>query len=101
MYAGQIIKLIRTVEGLAQGTLAKKLKVTRAYLCQIENGRKQPSLSFLKRFSQQFNVPLPLLFIGEQENNYDDDVFSELRKILAELLTARSSQLHAQTQSKL
>lgn len=97
MYAGQIIKLIRTVEGLAQGTLAERLNVTRSYLCQIENGRKQPSLSFLRNFSKQFRVPLPLLVLGEQEHNDNDDLFSELRKILSELLTARASQLHAQT----
>jgi len=89
---GHIIKLIRTADGLGQGDLAEKLNVSRTYLCQIENGRKQPSLSFLKQFSNQFSVPLPLLVVGEQIENENEEIFAELREIFAKVLASRASQ---------
>ena len=92
MNTGHIIKLIRTADGLGQGDLAKKLNVSRTYLCQIENGRKQPSLSFLKQFSCQLSVPLPLLVAGEQIQNGNDEIFAGLREIFAKVLASRASQ---------
>ena len=92
MNTGHIIKLIRTADGLGQGDLAEKLNVSRTYLCQIENGRKQPSLSFLKQFSSQFSVPLPLLVVGEQIENENEEIFAELREIFAKVLASRASQ---------
>lgn len=93
MNTGQIIRLIRTADGLAQGALAERLNVSRTYLCQIENGRKQASLSFLKNFSQQFSVPLPLLFFGEQTQVANDEIMAELREIFARVLVSRASQV--------
>ncbi len=92
MKTGHIIKLIRTADGLGQGDLAEKLNISRTYLCQIENGRKQPSLSFLKQFSCQFSIPLPLLVADEQIQNENDEIFSELREIFVKVLASRVSQ---------
>ena len=93
MFAGQVIKLIRTADGLQQGQFAQSIDVSRAYLSQIENGRKEPSLSFLKRCSKELRVPLPLLLFSEQNPNDNDNVLAELREILAGILMARASQL--------
>ncbi|MGA2172477.1 MAG: helix-turn-helix transcriptional regulator [Sedimentisphaerales bacterium] len=93
MFAGQVIKLIRTADGLQQGQFAQSLDVSRTYLSQVENGRKEPSISFLKRCSKELRVPLPLLLFSEQNPNDDDNVLAELRKILAGILMARASQL--------
>ncbi len=101
MHAGQIIKLIRTVDGLPQGTLAHKLNVTGAYLSQVENGKRQPSLSFLRQFSQKFSVPLPLLLLSDQTDEAYNEIFVQLREILARLLAARASQLQTQRQFEL
>lgn len=92
MNTGHIIKLIRTADGLGQGDLAKKLNVSRTYLCQIENGRKQPSLSFLRHFACQLSVPLPLLVVGEQMQNENDEIFAELKDIFAKVLASRAVQ---------
>jgi transcriptional regulator with XRE-family HTH domain len=90
MNTGHVIKLIRTADGLGQGDLAKKLNVSRTYLCQIENGRKQPSLSFLKQVACQFSVPLPLLVAGEQMQDGNDEIFAGLREIFAKVLASRT-----------
>ena len=101
MYTGQIIKLIRTVDGISQGELARKLHVTRTYLSQVENGKKQPSINLLKQFSEKFSVPLPLLFLGEREDEIHEDIFKELQEILARLLAARASQLKKESKLEL
>jgi transcriptional regulator with XRE-family HTH domain len=92
MNTGKIIRLIRTADGLAQGAVAERLNVSRTYLCQIENGRKQPSLSFLKNFSEQFSVPLSLLVFGEPSRSANDELLAQLREIFAKLLASRAPQ---------
>ncbi len=87
MNSGTIIKLLRTAEDTSQLTLAERLGVSRAYLSQVENNRKQPSLLFLKEVSKTFDIPLALLVTGE--NDLDSEVYNELRKILSDILTAK------------
>ncbi len=87
MNSGTIIKLLRTAEDTSQLTLAERLGVSRAYLSQVENNRKQPGLLFLKEVSKTFDVPLALLLSGE--NDLDSEVYNELRKILGDILTAK------------
>ena len=98
MYAGQIIRLVRTVEGLPQGELARRLSVTSSYLSQVENGRKQPSLSFLKQVSDEFSLPLPLLVLGDQTDKAHREIFAELQNILAKFLLARVAHIGAKGQ---
>jgi transcriptional regulator with XRE-family HTH domain len=90
--AGIIIKLLRITEGLSQTVLANKLGISRAYLSQVEKGRKQPGLNFLKEASRFFNIPIALLLLDE--NGDDPKVFGELRKILNDVLTVRIEAAH-------
>lgn len=89
MNSGKIIQLLRTAEGISQLELADKLKVSRTYLSQIENNRKQPSLSFLRDVAKVFKVPLVLLLTIEDD--FDSDLFDEMKKILSNILTAKIS----------
>jgi len=88
--AGEIIRLIRIVDGISQGELAKRLNVTNAYLSQIENGRKEPSLSLLKVFSAQTSVPLPLLVL-DSGSPVENEIMGDLRKILQNFLAVRTT----------
>ena len=93
MHTGQIIKLIRTIDGIGQGQLATKLCVSRSYLCQVEKGRKNPGLELLKNFSRVFDVPLPLLLLPDEESSESNEILLELRKLLTELIAARTAQM--------
>jgi transcriptional regulator with XRE-family HTH domain len=93
MNAGQIIRLVRTIERLPQGELARRLSVTSSYLSQIENGKKQPSLSLLKQISEEFSFPLPLLVLGDKSDKTHKEIFAELQNILSKLLLARAEQV--------
>ena len=58
MNIGTTLKLLRVASDLRQTSLARDLNVTANYLSLIENGKKEPSLTFLKKFSQRFDLPL-------------------------------------------
>ena len=87
MNSGTIIKLLRTAEGISQVCLSERIGVSRAYLSQIENNRKQPGLSFFKEVSKTFSIPLVLLLADEEYSN--SEIYDELKKILGDILAAK------------
>jgi XRE family transcriptional regulator of biofilm formation len=57
-----IITKLRERQGLTQRDLAKRAKVTAAYVAMIETGvRKSPSLAVLKRLAKALGVPVTAL----------------------------------------
>lgn len=57
-----MITKLREGQGLTQRDLAKKAKVTAAYVAMIETGvRKNPSLAILKRLAKALGVPVTAL----------------------------------------
>lgn len=55
---GQTLKLCRVRATLTQCALAPALGVTANYLSLVENGHREPSLRFLKKFATQLQIPL-------------------------------------------
>lgn len=70
--AKEKIRQIRMSKGLSQGQLAHLLGYTPSTLSRIEQGALKPSLKFLQKFSQVFNVSLSYL-IDPQEPIYLDE----------------------------
>jgi len=59
---GTVLKMLREEHGLTQDTVAKRAKVTKPYLSQLETGkRKNPSLPVLKRLARALGVPVTAL----------------------------------------
>jgi len=57
-----IITKLRERQGLTQRDLAKRAKVTAAYVAMIETGvRKSPSLAVLERLAKALGVPVTAL----------------------------------------
>jgi XRE family transcriptional regulator of biofilm formation len=57
-----VITKLREGQRLTQRELAKKAKVTAAYVAMIETGvRKNPSLAILKRLAKALGVPVTAL----------------------------------------
>jgi transcriptional regulator with XRE-family HTH domain len=50
------LKQIRKGKGLSQRTLADKAKMSYTYLCNLEQGKADPSLSTLKRLAKALGV---------------------------------------------
>ncbi len=87
---GKALKLLRTAKGMKQSDLAKKIDVQTNYISMIENGHREPSLSFLEAAASALNAPIDFLFVfardsseipKESAGNYD-----RLQQILLQLI---------------
>ncbi len=86
MGIGKAIKLIRTASGLKQKEVAKKLGVTSNYLSLIESGRREPSVSLLKRLATVLHVPIAVFFLWERETvRQPTKELGQARDLLAQL----------------
>jgi len=82
---GQTLKMLRVAANLKQGVLAKDLNITPNYLSLIENGKKEPSLTFLKNFSKRMGVSLGyLLWLALEDGNLPEEM--ELKHKMDNLL---------------
>lgn len=55
---GENIKKIRLAKGMTQGDLCRKLEVDRAYMSNIESGKKNPTLSTIERVAKALGVSI-------------------------------------------
>lgn len=56
------LKMLRITKGLSQSELAKKAKVDRSYISQIETGKVSPSLAVLERIAKALGCNLKDFF---------------------------------------
>ncbi len=86
MKLGLALKVIRTASGMKQKDIAAKLHVTPNYISLLESGRREPSISFLKRLAKLLKVPTGLLLLwDEAEGEHFTKDFDEVRNLLIEL----------------
>ncbi len=68
MYS-RALKTLRQYHRLNQAELAEQMGISRSYLNEIENKRKEPSLEMLTKYADRFDVPLSsILLFAEQAN---------------------------------
>ena len=58
MNVGKRIRELRNKGGMTQKELAEKADISTSYLCDIEVGRKNPSLRTLERISKAFGITM-------------------------------------------
>lgn len=62
----EALRLIRVYHDLSQSELSMQLGVSNSHLSEIEAGKKQPTLDFLAKYSERFEIPTSsLLFFAE------------------------------------
>lgn len=54
---GENIKKIRLAKGMTQGDLCRKLDLDRSYMSNVENGKKNPTLSTIEKVAKALEVP--------------------------------------------
>jgi len=59
---GDNLKRIRTERGISQSDIAKSLGVSRGFVSNIENGKRNPTLATISRLAKAINVPTEELF---------------------------------------
>ena len=89
MSIGKNIKLFRINAGLRQKKLAEELGIKVQYLSTLENEKKEPSLSLLKRISVVLNVPVSMFFWENIENAEENTHIEKLKQLLFELTSIR------------
>lgn len=85
MNIGKAIKLCRSRKGMTQGILAKKAQISVPYLSQLEQGKRDPTLSALERIANSLEVPLNILFFLGAERDEIDGMKPELAEKLSHL----------------
>lgn len=64
---GELMRLIRVFNDLTLSELAEILGISVSYLSEIENSKKQPTLDFVKQFSNHFKIrPSTIMFFIEE-----------------------------------
>ncbi|MBI4589737.1 MAG: helix-turn-helix transcriptional regulator [Candidatus Rokubacteria bacterium] len=63
---GMKLKRLRQEKNLNQEKLAKRAKITRVYLSQLETGAKSPTIRILHRLACALEVPLVDLLIDRE-----------------------------------
>ncbi len=71
---------IRKTLGLTQRAAAKALGITAVHLCNVENGRGQPSLDLIDKYQQVWGVDLYVL-AWCREGNPGPSLGSEIGRI--------------------
>jgi transcriptional regulator with XRE-family HTH domain len=56
------MKRIRLEKGITQGDICRKLELDRAYISNLERGKKNPTLATIKKIAKSLNVPINELF---------------------------------------
>lgn len=94
---GNAIKLIRTTKGLKQKDLAASLGVSPNYVSLVESGKREPSLSYLRRLAEQLRVPIGLFFFCQEDisRSAAKNQIDELRDLLV-----RMQALHSEATSR-
>jgi len=63
----EALRLIRVFHDMKQNELADRLGVSKSHLSEIENGKKQPTLQLMERYSYEFRIPVSsILFFSEK-----------------------------------
>lgn len=61
---GMRIRYLRSLRKWSQEDLALEANVNKNYICDLENGRRNPSLDILERISDALGITLSELFRG-------------------------------------
>lgn len=76
------LRLIRIYHDVSQKDMATRLQIAASYLSEIENAKKEPTLSLLKRYSEEFAIPMSsIMFFSEHLE--DGIAASRLRKSIS------------------
>jgi transcriptional regulator with XRE-family HTH domain len=74
------MKKYRKEKGLTQEKLAELCETDPAYIGQLENGRRAPSMSFIEKIAAALNIAPYLLFYDESDPNLGKGRLGDMQK---------------------
>ena len=93
---GDILKRTRMIYGYKASEMSKLLQISKSYLSEIENNKKQPSLELLEKYSKIYGMKLSSLILlsenyEEANNNNKSDKF--IRHMMIKLIERMTTDL--------
>lgn len=90
----EVLKRLRKIYGYKASEMSVQLGISPSYLSEIENGKKQPSLDHLKKYSQIFGIKLSSLILlaetyEEAESKGKGTIF--VRNMMLSLINSMSN----------
>ncbi len=82
MQIGNTIKELRQKKRFKQVEFAESCGLSQSYLSLIEKGKKQPTLSILKKIASILEVPMPVLVFFSLDKDDIDDSKKEAYRLL-------------------
>ena len=87
---GKRLKMIRHFSEIKQNDLANELEINAPLLSMYEQGKREPSLVFLHKFCNRFNMSLSQFFALEEQsevvnNHPNNETIQSLNTIYSEL----------------
>jgi transcriptional regulator with XRE-family HTH domain len=88
---GTRLKMIRIYSEIKQKDLADKLNVPASLLSLYEQGKREPSITFLNTFCEHFDMSLSQLFAyqtseeKDNKNSQYQNIINSLQKFLSEV----------------
>lgn len=76
------LKVMRQFHNLSQTSLAYNLGISGSYLSEIESGKKEPSLDLLKKYAENFNVPVSSILVFSETLDGTQNI-SAVKKFVA------------------
>jgi transcriptional regulator with XRE-family HTH domain len=58
---GRNMKRIRLEKGMTQGDICRKLGLDRAYISNLENGKKNPTLATIEKLAAALGIDMDML----------------------------------------
>jgi len=94
---GKILKLIRVHRSIPQGEMANLLGVSQNFLSQVENEKKQPSITTLENFAKHLKISKDILFIAGCDIPCELDereklIFSDIKNSALKILLLNNKQ---------
>ena len=95
---GEVLKKTLTIYGYKASEMSAKLGISKSYLSEIENNKKQPSLELLKTYSEIYGMKLSSLISLSEK--YEDAINANkgqdiIRRTMIKWIDYMSSDLEA------
>jgi transcriptional regulator with XRE-family HTH domain len=84
---GRALRIARAISGLQQQELANKAGLTASYVSLVEMGKRNPSVTALRKLSQALEMPPHLLTLLATEPGDSDLIDAKEMESLGESLT--------------
>lgn len=97
---GKRLKMVRVASGLKQKELANELSIPAPLLSMYEQGKREPSLAFLEKFAERFQLSMSQLFaliedIPSESNKKVsvDSLIAEMKGVIAQVEKAAAQNI--------